>query len=43
MSARASLSTGRVAFAGTLLLAAAMGIGRFAYTPLLPPLRETRK
>ncbi|MCC7411494.1 MAG: YbfB/YjiJ family MFS transporter [Gammaproteobacteria bacterium] len=29
-----------VALAGTLLLAAAMGIGRFAYTPLLPPLQD---
>ena len=28
------------ALAGTLLLAAAIGIGRFAYTPLLPPMRD---
>ena len=34
-------STAKVAVAGMLTLAAAMGIGRFAYTPLLPPLRET--
>lgn len=28
------------ALAGALLLAAAVGIGRFAYTPLLPPMRD---
>ena len=41
MSLPAGPSAPRIALAGTLLLAAAMGIGRFAYTPLLPPLRET--
>jgi hypothetical protein len=30
-----------VALAGTLLLAAAVGIGRFGYTPLLPAMQET--
>jgi len=29
------------ALAGTLLLAASIGIGRFAYTPLLPAMQET--
>jgi len=33
-------SAAAVAGAGALLLAAALGIGRFAYTPLLPPMRE---
>ncbi len=41
VSGRRDPSAVHVALAGTLLLAAAMGIGRFAYTPLLPPLRET--
>jgi predicted MFS family arabinose efflux permease len=40
MSDRNEPSALAVALAGTLLLTAAMGIGRFAYTPLLPPLRE---
>ena len=40
MSDRNEPSALPVALAGTLLLTAAMGIGRFAYTPLLPPLRE---
>ena len=34
-------SPATIALAGLLLLAAAMGIGRFAYTPLLPPLQAT--
>ncbi len=40
MSAREAPTALQVAVAGALLLAAAMGVGRFAYTPLLPPLRE---
>lgn len=36
-----SARTTTVALAGTLLMAAAVGIGRFAYTPLLPPMQET--
>jgi MFS family permease len=35
------LRASAVALAGALLLAAALGIGRFAYTPLLPPMQET--
>ena len=41
MSDRGGPGALQIALAGMLLLAAAMGIGRFAYTPLLPPLRET--
>ncbi len=36
----ASPQTPIVALAGTLTMAAAVGIGRFAYTPLLPPMQE---
>jgi predicted MFS family arabinose efflux permease len=36
-----SAQASAVALAGTLLLAAAVGIGRFVYTPLLPPMQET--
>ena len=35
-----SVRTPIIALAGTLLLAAAIGIGRFAYTPLLPSMQE---
>lgn len=35
-----SVPASTVALAGTLVLAAAVGIGRFAYTPLLPPMQE---
>src|SRR3569832_1782149 len=35
-SSASSTSSALVAFAGVLSLAAAMGIGRFAFTPLLP-------
>src|SRR4051812_26207871 len=34
--AKASVSPAAIALAGILSLAAAMGIGRFAFTPLLP-------
>jgi predicted MFS family arabinose efflux permease len=34
------LSGNRVAYAGMLALAAAMGIGRFAFTPLLPMMQD---
>lgn len=39
-SSARSVGTPTIALAGTLLLAAAIGIGRFAYTPLLPPMQE---
>ena len=35
-----SVQAPTVALAGTLVMAAAVGIGRFAYTPLLPPMQE---
>lgn len=35
-----SAQASTVALAGTLVMAAAVGIGRFAYTPLLPPMQE---
>ena len=41
MIGREAPSPAAAAFAGTLVLAAAMGIGRFAYTPLLPVMQET--
>ncbi len=39
-SSARSVRTTTIALGGTLLLAAAIGIGRFAYTPLLPPMQE---
>src|SRR3569832_394425 len=40
MSNTRSASSSSVAFAGLLSLAAAMGIGRFAFTPLLPVMQH---
>jgi len=38
--AREGLSTGRVLLAGAAALALGVGIGRFAYTPVLPAMQE---